>query len=207
MAFSSPSKPSFRPDRYLRSRERRSRSPLLGFVSVSPSSTCSRASTPGPPLGSPSVPRNQLGILFRPRGFAPPRRLSPHDSRGLVASRCRPWGSPRFGRLPLLAEPQPPSPRRETPRRTSPRLQPSRVTAFCCPLAVPSSLEPTPKYRSKGSLPEREALVCRSRPPLHAIRTLDRGRRYGRRDTQHPPFPGGACAERRLQGLAPPASP
>jgi len=58
-------------------------------------------------------------IAFRPRGFAPPRRFAPLDprqipicqgdgrfpcgltchrwSRGLVASRCRSWGSLRFG--------------------------------------------------------------------------------------------------------------
>jgi len=32
-------------------------------------------------------------VSFRPRGFAPPRRLPPPARRGLVASRCRPWGS------------------------------------------------------------------------------------------------------------------
>jgi len=35
-------------------------------------------------------------VQFRPRGFAPPRRLAPLGARGLVASRYRPWGSPRF---------------------------------------------------------------------------------------------------------------
>jgi hypothetical protein len=35
-------------------------------------------------------------IAFRPRGFAPPRRFPPHLVCGLVASRCRSWGSPRF---------------------------------------------------------------------------------------------------------------
>jgi len=29
----------------------------------------------------------------RPRGFSPPRRFLPPNPRGLVASRCRPWGS------------------------------------------------------------------------------------------------------------------
>jgi len=35
-------------------------------------------------------------VTFRPRGFAPPRRLAPRAARGLVASLCRPWGSSRF---------------------------------------------------------------------------------------------------------------
>jgi len=35
---------------------------------------------------------------FRPRGFAPPRRLAPLRPCGLVSSRCRSWGSPRFRR-------------------------------------------------------------------------------------------------------------
>jgi hypothetical protein len=62
---------------------------------IAPPSTSSRASTPmrcrhrtGPELPARAA--------FRPRGFAPPRRVPPLWSRGLVASRCRSWGSPRF---------------------------------------------------------------------------------------------------------------
>lgn len=36
---------------------------------------------------------------FRPRGFSPPRRLSPPAARRLVASCCRPWGSSGFSRM------------------------------------------------------------------------------------------------------------
>jgi hypothetical protein len=66
---------------------------------------------------------SHLGFSFRPRGFSPPRRLSPRWSCGLVASRCRSWGSPRYD---LDAH---------TPRRT-----PSPAAVPChhgrCPLAV-----------------------------------------------------------------------
>jgi len=37
-----------------------------------------------------------LELPFRPRGFAPPRRFPPLGGCGLVASRCRSWGSSRF---------------------------------------------------------------------------------------------------------------
>jgi len=48
---------------------------------------------PGPISGFRSL---HLDLLFRPRGFAPPRRLPPPPACGLVASRSRSWGSPRF---------------------------------------------------------------------------------------------------------------
>ena len=35
-------------------------------------------------------------VPFRPRGLAPPRRLSPQQACGFVAPRYRPWGSSRF---------------------------------------------------------------------------------------------------------------
>jgi hypothetical protein len=87
-----------------------------------------------PPVATPEVP-------FRPRGFAPPRRLAPLGARGLVASRCRPWGSPRFRSIACPAPPKQlvacwgPSPRRTHPgelllvdsRTASPRpLSPCR---------------------------------------------------------------------------------
>jgi len=62
-----------------------------------------------------------LEIPFRPRGFAPPRRLPPLGGRGLVASRCQSWGSPRFrlsgsrptpGRIQVPSGVPTPSPRR-----------------------------------------------------------------------------------------------
>lgn len=46
----------------------------------------------------PSATCCQAGHSFRPRGFSPPRRFAPPEARGLVASRCQPWGSPGFRR-------------------------------------------------------------------------------------------------------------
>lgn len=48
------------------------------------------------------------GPSFRPRGFSPPRRLAPPEVRGLVASRCRPWGSSGFRLGAWLALPASP---------------------------------------------------------------------------------------------------
>jgi len=89
-----------------------------------------------PRVSTPEVP-------FRPRGFAPPRRFTPHPARGLVASRCRPWGSSRFllGRnrafpatLPPLEELHRPAVGTPVTRRLGPldvpplaRLSPSRL--------------------------------------------------------------------------------
>jgi len=82
-------------------------------------------------------------VPFRPRGFAPPRRLSPRTARRLVASCCRPWGSSRFllGRnrafpatLPPLEELHRPAVGTPVTRRLGPldvpplaRLSPSRL--------------------------------------------------------------------------------
>jgi len=89
-----------------------------------------------------------LEILFRPRGFTPPRRFPPLGGRGLVASRCRSWGSSRFwSRIP---DPRPGKPDRggrtesllathfHTPRR-HPRLQPYHVTVAVAPLPLAAS--------------------------------------------------------------------
>ena len=58
------------------------------------------------PLGMP----RPAAHAFRPRGFAPPRRLPPPSACGLVASRSRPWGSSGFRQtsadlLDVLASP------------------------------------------------------------------------------------------------------
>lgn len=50
----------------------------------------------------------QAGPSFRPRGFSPPRRFAPPEVRGLVASRCRPWGSSGFRLGAWLALPASP---------------------------------------------------------------------------------------------------
>jgi hypothetical protein len=64
-----------------------------------------------------------LSILFRPRRFTRPRRFAPLGARGLVASRCRSWGSSRCYRDAF-----------HTPRRTCSRSQPCRVTAVVAPV-------------------------------------------------------------------------
>jgi hypothetical protein len=83
-----------------------------------------------------------LAVSHRLDGFLRPdlraEALGPW-SRGLVASRCRSWGSPRFS---APAPPHrrrcagaPPFPRRcSYPSKNSPRLQPHRVTTAVAPL-------------------------------------------------------------------------
>jgi len=50
----------------------------------------------------PSAGPCQGSCSFRPRGFSPPRRLSPRLVCGLVASRYRSWGSSRLARVSFL---------------------------------------------------------------------------------------------------------
>ena len=84
-----------------------------GCPKIAPPSTRAEESTPGRFRvlrgGLPHPP------AFRPRGFSPPRRLAPLRPRGLVSSRCRSWGSPRFHRLR-----KPTSPRRHPALRSLP---------------------------------------------------------------------------------------
>jgi len=75
------------------SRDGIARPPLVGFVGRP-----SIDMLPGPGqsgVATEQVPGRQVRSRCRPRGFAPPRRFAVPGSRGLVASRCRPWGSPR----------------------------------------------------------------------------------------------------------------
>jgi hypothetical protein len=60
---------------------------------------CRRASTPADVAACFGSRETISGVTFRPRGFAPPRRFPPLGGCGLVASRCRSWGSLRFGSL------------------------------------------------------------------------------------------------------------
>jgi hypothetical protein len=99
-----------------------------------------------------------LEIPFRPRGFAPPRRFPLHMSRGLVASRCRSWGSLRFQPVPVVAEAMTrgrPSPQRVShPSKESPRQQPHRVTAAVAFLPFPRALcgaPSRPRFQVRGS--------------------------------------------------------
>jgi hypothetical protein len=91
-------------------------------------------------------PYQGVGILFRPRGLSPPRRLAPHRGCGFIAPRCRLWGSTRFPlqppRAPESAPERPsPSPRRESyPSKSSPHQQPYRITTAVALLPLPSAL-------------------------------------------------------------------
>jgi len=103
-------------------------------------------------------------VPFRPRGFAPPRRLSPRTTRGLVASRCRPWGSSRFlpGRNRAFPATLPPLEERHRPAVGTPvtrRLGPLDVP----PLArlSPSRLFPSNRFRDTDARC-RTAMPCSS---------------------------------------------
>jgi len=61
-------------------------------------------------------------VSVRPRGFSPPRRLPPRSACGLVASRCRPWGSPRFS-LRFDFDHRPPCGNLPNPNRRFPATQ------------------------------------------------------------------------------------
>jgi len=97
-----------------------------------------------------------LEIPFRPRGFAPPRRLPPLGGRGLVASRCQSWGSPRFLRCAVL--PQAEACEHNVRRISRDALYPSKNLPS--PIAVP---------RHRGRCPPA-VLSCRAvlptPPPL-----------------------------------------
>jgi hypothetical protein len=84
-------------------------------------------------------------ILFRPRGFTPPRRLPPHQGRGSVAPHSRPRGSPRFGPAPVHHRP---GPRSETPW-TGSHLPAAWVPfeGFPSSAAVPHHCDPLPSCR------------------------------------------------------------
>lgn len=190
------------------------RPPLVGFACSPFRRLSPRASTPGRggfPL-LPSASSDQLEVPFRPRGLAPPRRLSPHGDRGLVASRSRPWGSPRF-RVPsslrgYRLDVGDCSPRREShPSKDSPRRQPFHVTVVVASLPL-SRLSARPllearRHRPKtatdtevsaGSFPRRG--VGSSRLPELPRRLRFQRRRFAR-----------GRAGSRLRGLAPLASP
>jgi hypothetical protein len=98
--------PSKRPQ-HDRSPSRPSRRPKPPSRTWTPSSPGVRPLTVPPPTYTPRVhsrkPKLPSGrrhhpfrLVFRPRGFAPPRRLPPRGGCGFVAPRCRSWNSPRF---------------------------------------------------------------------------------------------------------------
>jgi hypothetical protein len=60
--------------------------PLMRFACPSTDMTCARP-LPGASSLRPDAAKRR--VPFRPRGFAPPRRLPPHTARGFVAPRSR----------------------------------------------------------------------------------------------------------------------
>jgi len=138
--------------------------PLLGFVTVS---TSLRAPPSRPfidmasgvhsrlPFGSLRRRGSHPRRMFRPRGFAPPRRFPPPELRGLVASRCRSWGSSRFWRWP-------------------PRFVEIRHRAFC---SRDTDLSPS----RPPLFPRRSFVTLRRMSPLAAVpRHRGRGIESGR---------------------------
>jgi len=133
------------------------------LLSWDSSRTCrSRCPRPLPPTSPPSVHSRQASlpgfglrgttseVVFRPRGFAPPRRFAPLDGSraccipqpvvGFVAFPCGPVCRPH-GPKTARAAPASPFPRRLSyPPKDSPRPQPYRVTAALAPLPLPSPL-------------------------------------------------------------------
>jgi hypothetical protein len=108
--------------------------------------------------GLASVSRCHAAHMFRPRGFSPPRRLPPPDGHRLVASCCRPWGSPGFG---LVGSDVPVAPWGLLTDATPSRAFPSTgsracVTADRCPLAVGVLTHPPPR----GLAPPGSPLPC-----------------------------------------------
>jgi len=119
-------------------------------------------------------------ISFRPRGFSPPRRLSPRGGCGFVAPRCQPWGSSRFLRRATWCVRRRPgrrpfSPRRGShPSKGSPRQQPYRITAAVALLPFPVD----PLAHHLGSARGRVRLPhLPPRRPAGRCAASDRGRR------------------------------
>jgi len=173
-----------------------------GIRRVSPPSTCFRNRARDVAVALPLDCRVQRGC--RPRGFAPPRRFAVSGRRGLVASRCRSWGSPRFGRRirdPVRRpEIEPPSPRRVSHPSKNP-LAGSR-TVSPRPLPPCGSADP-PRARREGPPPA----AMGSGPPIARRTSTHRSGRPPDRITL--PLPGAWSddrASRPLRGLAPPTS-
>jgi len=82
-------------------------------------------------------------LAFRPRGFSPPRRLAPPNTCACIATRSRPWGSPRFVARSAGCPARPAPPRDAFPALRSlpsarscksPRPEPARTHARCLAL-------------------------------------------------------------------------
>jgi hypothetical protein len=95
-------------------------------------------------LALPSVRRCDPSNVFRPRGFAPPRRLAPRRLCGFVAPRCRPVG---FVVFPGAAR----SPLGVRCVRSVPHDAVTPFEEFPSSAAVSASLHPLPSCRFRPS--------------------------------------------------------
>jgi hypothetical protein len=116
--------------------------------------------------GKPKLPsdrRRQVPIMFRPRGFAPPRRFAPHGSCGFVAPRNR-LGVRRVSCMPTGESPESgsrcrgQSPRCESnPSKSSLVSSRKRITATVAFLSLPSC--PAGDPAETGSAPTASPLT------------------------------------------------
>ena len=115
-----------------------------------PPPTCLIAYTPVAALARLDIgrPLPNGRITFRPRGFAPPRRVSPLSSSGLVASRCRMGFVFVSGRSFLRAFLETHSPSEEPPDRSRttspPPIPPRRSFAMSPSRTRPRGFTPLP---------------------------------------------------------------
>jgi hypothetical protein len=115
----------------------------------------------------PSARRCQASHTFRPRGFSPPRRLSPHIGSRVCCTPQPVLGFVAFRAGALLAT--------VNPSKGSPRRQPCHVTvAVCLPAVTGEMSKPVAEaLGDSGPKPTNhqvEAPVCRSRPPRRPAR-------------------------------------
>jgi hypothetical protein len=156
--------------------------PVLPFIDMLPGVHSQRVAAPSvlgqPDPGSrsdPVVSHHLAGFLRLLRRSAWTLRS---ESRGLVASRCRSWGSSRFWAHPAVASRMVRSSRRLHPSKDSPRAQPVRVSTACCLLAVgrvallapPGFALPLPPFCAPpASKLDSKALLCGESVPRRAV--------------------------------------
>jgi len=108
---------------------------------------------------------------FRPRGFSPPRRLSPRLGRELVASRYRSWGSACLARASFLSSPRTSPPVHQSTGRLPHDERP--FGAFPSSAAGPChhGLLPSCRYRSALAAPTPAGAGHTHRCVFRSIRT------------------------------------
>ena len=101
-------------------------------------------------------------FVFRPRGFSPPRRLAPSKTCACIATRSRPWGSPRFDARSAGCPA-----RLASPRDAFPALR-SFPSAGSCSAPFSSSARTRARVQMRGgrTSPARCRTVHRSPCPL-----------------------------------------